>query len=98
MRFTKELVDREALDRAKRHLGGTFSLSLETSDALGYYYGGQEIMRLPLLTPAEYLAKINAVVAEDIRSVARDLFTNDRLNLALIGPFQNRSFLDRVKV
>lgn len=98
MRFAGEEVDAETLDRAKRHLAGQFVLSLETSDALGYYYGGQEVMGLPLQTPEEYLAKIHAVGPGDIQTVARALFTNDRLNLALIGPYKDVSFLDIVKV
>ena len=98
MRFTTESVDEETLARAKRHLNGTFALALETSDSLGYYYGGQEIMHLPILTPTEYLAKINAVTAGEIQSVARTLFRSDRLNLALIGPYKDKSFGDILKI
>jgi predicted Zn-dependent peptidase len=98
MRFTTELVDAETLDRAKRHIGGTFLLSLETSNSLGYYYGTQEVLRLPIETPAEYLKKIQEVTPDEIRAVARDLFHGDRLNLALIGPYKDRSFADILKI
>jgi predicted Zn-dependent peptidase len=98
MRFTKEPVNAEDLDRAKRHVTGQFVLSLETSDAQGYFYGGQEVMGMPLQTAEEYIAKIQAVTAEEIREVAKGLFTNDRLNLALIGPYKDVSFLDILKV
>jgi predicted Zn-dependent peptidase len=98
MRFTTERVDEETLDRAKRHVTGQFVLSLETSDALGYYYGGQEVMGLSLQTPEEYVAKLQAVHAEDVQKVAKDLFKNESLNLALIGPYKDVSFLDIVKV
>jgi len=98
VRFAQEPVDTETLDRAKRHVAGQFALSLETSDALGYYYGGQEVMGLPLQTPEEYIGKMNAVTHEEIMKVARDLFTNNRLNLSLIGPYKDVSFLDIVKV
>lgn len=97
-RFVTEPVDGETLDRAKRHLTGQFVLGLETSDAIGYYYGGQEVMGLPLVTPEEYTAKLQAVTTGDIQVVARELFTNDRLNLALVGPYKDTSFLDIVKV
>lgn len=97
MRFTTELVDEETLDRAKRHVTGQFVLSLETSDALGYYYGGQEVMGLPLQTPEEYASKLQAVRAEEIQKVAQDLFRNEGLNLALIGPYKDVSFLDILK-
>lgn len=97
-RFTKELVTAEDMDRAKRHITGQFVLSLETSDTQGYFYGGQEVMGLPLQTPEEYIAKLQAVTAEEVRKVARELFTNDRLNLALIGPYKDASFLDILRV
>ncbi|MDP3974891.1 MAG: pitrilysin family protein [Candidatus Jorgensenbacteria bacterium] len=96
-RFTTERVDGETLDRAKRHVTGQFVLSLETSDAQGYFYGGQEVMGLPLMTPDEYSAKLQAVSAEEIQKVAQNLFVNDRLNLALIGPYKDASFLDILK-
>lgn len=96
-RFTKELVSDEDLNRAKRHVTGQFVLSLETSDTQGYFYGGQEVMGLPLQTPEEYIAKLQAVTAEEIQKVAQDLFTDDRLNLALIGPYKDVSFLDILK-
>jgi predicted Zn-dependent peptidase len=97
-RFTKEPVAKEELARAKSHLVGNFLIALETSDELGYFYGGQEVLGLRLKTPAEEVREIQAVTASDIRSVARSLFRNDRLNLALIGPFKKRSFADIVRV
>ncbi len=98
LRFTKEKVSEEDLDRAKRHVTGQFVLSLETSDTQGYYYGGQEVMGMPLQSPEEYVAKLQAVTAEEIQGVARNLFKNDALNLALIGPYKDASFLDILKV
>lgn len=97
-RFKDEPVDGETLQRAKKHVTGGLFLSLETSDALAGFYAGQELMRMPLLSPREIASKLQAVTAEDIRAIAREYFTNDRLNLALIGPFKNRSFLDIVRV
>jgi len=98
VRFTKELVGKEELARAKSHLIGNLLISLETSDELGYFYGGQEVMGLKLKTPAATVREVKAVTAADIRAVARSLVRNDRLNMALIGPFKKRSFADIVRV
>lgn len=97
-RLKEEPVSAEELRRAKEHVVGNFFLSLETSDALAAFYASQEIMHMPLRDPQEVAAKLQAVSAEDIRAVARECFTNERLNLALIGPFKDRSFLDILKV
>ncbi|MFH1192727.1 MAG: pitrilysin family protein [Candidatus Jorgensenbacteria bacterium] len=93
-RFKEEPVDGETLKRAKDHMTGGLFLSLETSDALAGFYAGQELMRMPLLSPQEIASKLQAVTAENMRAIAGEYFTNDRLNLALIGPFKDRSFLD----
>jgi len=97
-RLKDENVSEEELKRTKDHLIGNLYLSLETSDQLGYFYGGQEVMGLELKTPEELANRLNAVSAEDIRTLARELFVLEGLNLALVGPFENTSFLDILTV
>lgn len=97
-RFRDELVPEPELARAKEHILGNFFLSLETTDEVAFYYGSDEIMGLPIITPEEVAEKIRRVTAEDIRAVARDLFRNEGLNLAVIGPFRDKSFGDILKV
>lgn len=98
VRFSEEPVTEADLRRAKDHMNGQLSLSLETSDLLGYFYGDQEAMGRPILTPEEVEARIEAVTASEIRSVARDLFKNEHLNLAAIGPFKDITYRDILKV
>ena len=43
------------------------------------------------LEPEELLAKIDAVTAEDVQRVAQDLIAQDKLHLAVIGPFEDES-------
>lgn len=81
-----ELVPEAELRRAKNHLVGRIILGLEASDELASFYGTQEIAGEPLMSPQELVKKLEAVTAEDMRNVARDIFTDDRLNLAIIGP------------
>ncbi|TSA44895.1 insulinase family protein [bacterium] len=97
-RLRDELVSEKDLKKAKEHLIGGLYLSLETSDELAYFYGGQEIMGLKLTSPQELAGKINKITVADIRNVARAVVKNDRLNLALIGPFKKKSFLNIAKV
>ena len=97
-RLRNELVSEKDLKKAKEHLIGNLYLSLETSDELAYFYGGQETLGLKLTSPQELARKVNKITANDIRKVMREVVRNDGLNLALIGPFKKRSFLDIVKV
>lgn len=97
-RFRDELVTDKELQKAKDHLIGHLFLSVETSDELAYFYGGQEVMDLELKTPQAVAEKIKEVTARDIQKVAQTLFSNNRLNLAIIGPFKDRSFGDILKI
>lgn len=86
-RFKTELVSPEELERAKEHIAGQLTLSLETSDALAFFYSQQEILEKEAVDPEILINKIRAVTAEDVQSVARTVFKNRNLNLAAIGSF-----------
>lgn len=88
LKTTAKDVSDEELKRAKDYLSGRLILSLETSDDLAMFYGGQEIIKGEVMEPEELLRKINAVTKENIMSVAKDIFKNSGLNLALIGPYK----------
>lgn len=84
-----ELVGEEELSKVKEHLVGTMYLGLESSDELAEYYGVQEILRHEFKTPKERERLVRAVTAKDVRNMARKLFVEKNLNLALIGPFKD---------
>lgn len=84
-----ELVPEDELKKAKDQLRGRMVIGLEQSDDMAVWYGEQELLEGKILTPEEKLEKINSVTAEEIKEVANEIFTNDRLNLALIGPFED---------
>ena len=68
-------------------------LGLESSDDLAEYYGTQEVMRREMRTPKEKEKIIRAVTAEDVRKMARKIFVEKNLNLALIGPMKDDASL-----
>ena len=94
-RLTKEPVPKNELQRAKDHLSGGMVLGLESSDDLAIFYGMQEISNNPIMTPQQILKEINSVDSKEIMKVAKDIFLNRNLNLALIGPFRNKSKLNK---
>ena len=49
-------------------------------------------------TPKEKEKLVRAVTAEDIRKMARKIFTEKNLNLALIGPFKDGEKLKELLV
>ncbi len=84
-RLKDELVPAAELQKAKDYLAGTTMLELETSDAQAEFVGLQEILKSQVETPQEFIAKISAVTAEQIQTLAREIFVDKGLNLALVG-------------
>ncbi|OGI25767.1 MAG: hypothetical protein A3J76_00895 [Candidatus Moranbacteria bacterium RBG_13_45_13] len=89
-------VNGRELQKAKDNLRGKMALSLESSDEVASYLAGQEIARREIKKPEEILAMIDKVGKNDILRVAKDIFVNSKLNLALIGPIEDKRFLERI--
>lgn len=87
-RMRDELVSESELSKAKEMFAGRLLLGLESSDEIAEFYGGQNILHRELKSPEEVIAKIRTVTATEIRTAARRVFTDDRLNCALIGPWK----------
>ena len=86
----KKITEKE-LQKAKDYLKGATSLSLDSSDSQASFYGMQELLEKNILTPEEKFAKIDEVVVEDIKKIAEDIFVPEKLNLAVIGPFEKKN-------
>ena len=93
---TKEPVENKELQRVKDRIVGHLSLSLETSNQLANFFGGQEILTRKIITPEEIAKKIQAVTAEEIAAVSDDIFKNNKLNLAIIGPFEDKAKFEKI--
>ena len=89
----EELVSDKELQKAKDHIVGSMMLGLETSDSVADFYGDQEIVHQEILKPDQVAEKIQAVTAEEIMAVAKDIFVDDKLNLAVVGPVEDESSL-----
>jgi len=81
-------IQEKELQRHKDHLIGHLIMGLETSDHLATFYGGEEILTREIITPEELIKKIQQVKSAEIIQVASDIFQNQKLNLAIIGPFE----------
>ncbi len=95
-KISEETIDDKELNRAKEHLVGNLILNLETSNQLAGFYGGQEVLTREILTPEELIKKIQKVKKEEIISIAKDIFQNSKLNLALIGPFKEKERFKKI--
>ncbi|MDP2967178.1 MAG: pitrilysin family protein [bacterium] len=78
------------LKKAKENFKGKLALHLESSDAKASFCAGQELLERKILTPKEIFKKIDKITINDILKVAREIFKSEKLNLALVGPFEDK--------
>jgi len=95
-RLRTEEVGEKELDKAKEHLIGSLVLSLETSDEIGAFYGVQEILTGKPKEVEEMIKKVRAVKAAEILALAKSLLREDKLNLAIIGPYKDPAPFEKV--
>lgn len=90
-RIVHETVSESELVKAKEFLKGRLILDLEDSMAVAGLYAFQGLLNKKIETPKEIIRKINEVTAIDIMRVAKDLFKQNKLNLAIIGPYKDEA-------
>jgi predicted Zn-dependent peptidase len=95
-RVVNEDIPEEELQRTKDHMVGGMILGLETSDALASYYGGQEILTKKSLPPEKIIDRIRKTTAAEVRAVAKEIFRERGLNLAVIGPYQDDAMFKKI--
>jgi len=83
------LVHKEELQKAKEMLRSHIVLGIESTHGACSYFMVREVLDGKIDTPEDKIKKIDAVTAEDVREVARDVFKDGGLNLALIGPLSS---------
>jgi len=88
-KLTEDTVPQDELQKAKDYIIGNMFLGLESSDSQAEFCGYQEILKKEIKAPDEIAQKILAVTSDDIKSLANAIFTDQNLNLALIGKFKS---------
>jgi len=89
-------ITAEELQRAKDNISGSMALGLEHSDAVANAYAGPVLFENKVLTPEEELGKIKKVTLQEVHDVAKEVFDNKNLNLAVIGPFKDDKIFKRI--
>ena len=91
-----EPVKEVELRKAKEYLKGKLILELEDSREVSHLFGLQELLEGSLRTPKEIIANIEKVAAEDIQKVAKNIFKNESLNLAIVGPYKESAGFEKI--
>lgn len=81
-------IKSEELTKAKEYLKGRLTLDLEDSRDVAGFYGTQEILKRKIRTADEVMKKTDTVTLDEVHEVAREIFVQNHLNLAIIGPYK----------
>jgi len=90
-RIRDEKIPEQELRKAKDYLIGNMYLGLESSDSLAQFFGFQEILKEKIKTPKELEKEIEKITAIDLSRVAKEIITNRKLNLAIVGKYKDES-------
>lgn len=89
-------ISQKELNKAKEFVKGRLILDLEDSRNVASLYGTQELLEGEIRTPKEMMAQIDKVTKEDVTRVAGEFFANQRLNLAIVGPFKEKDGFEKI--
>jgi len=89
-------VRKKELDKAKEFIKGRTALSLEDTTEVNEFFGKEALFLPEIDTPEEFFRKVDSVSFEDVEKVARDIFMPEKLNLAVIGPYKDKSEFEKL--
>ncbi len=91
-----EPVSKAELEKVKQLIFGHTVMGLEGTDETAEWFAGQAVILqeqkeslTKIKTPEKLLAEIKAVTAEQIQTLAKKIFVEHNLNLAIIGPYED---------
>ncbi|MBI2003399.1 MAG: insulinase family protein [Parcubacteria group bacterium] len=89
-------VPKAEIKKAKEYIKGHLAIELESSDSVATFFASEWLLKNETLTPEEKLSKIMAVTAEEVQAAAKEIFKPEKLNLALIGPFEDKEKFEKI--
>jgi predicted Zn-dependent peptidase len=84
-----EDVPESELKKAKEFIKGKMILKLEDSEEYAHLLGKYELLHKAPKTPEEIMQMVDKVTVSDVRRVAEELFKEERIKLAVIGPYED---------
>ena len=92
----KEIVPEPELAKVKELSKGRLLLRMEDSRNVAGWMGGQEILTGRILSPDDVISIIEAITAEELQQVAKELLVAEQLHLAVVGPVQQDEPLEEL--
>lgn len=93
-KITEEKVSDQELTKAKEFMKGKIILRLEDSEEYAHLMGKQALLYPGIDTVDDILKKIDAVTADDVLRLSKELLSEESLRLALIGPYGDKGHFE----
>jgi predicted Zn-dependent peptidase len=94
----KEVVPEDELAKAKELAKGRLLLRMEDSRSVAGWIGGQEILTGSIFSVDQVISIIDAITAEELKQLARELLVASQLRLAVVGPVAEDEPLDKLLI
>lgn len=95
-KILKGEVTQEELIKAKELIKGRLILSFEDSSTIAGKYGTQLLLDEEITDMKKITEQFDKVSMNDIVSIAYDMFKDEALSLALIGPFEDKKPFEEI--
>ncbi|MSQ28156.1 MAG: insulinase family protein [Dehalococcoidia bacterium] len=92
----RDTLTEEELHRARELTKGRLLLRMEDTRAVSSWMGGQELLNREVKTVDEVTALVDAVTLAGLQRVAQQLIDEQRLNLAVVGPFRSATRFGKI--
>jgi predicted Zn-dependent peptidase len=89
-KITETAVGEDELNKAKGYLKGKIVLRIEDSEELAHLMGKQALLYPSVESVDDLLKKIDAVTSEDVLRLSQQLLKEEKMRLALIGPYEDK--------
>jgi predicted Zn-dependent peptidase len=83
-------VTNEEVYRAVENLKGSSVLKYEVPEELANLVIMQSLLKDKIELPQSSIAKLSKITKKEVIDIANELFVNDKLHLAVIGPFKDK--------
>jgi predicted Zn-dependent peptidase len=95
-KMKEKMVDEKELQKAKDYIKGKSIMGFEESDEVAMFFTDQELRKRKIETMDEIFQKIDKVRPKDVLRVAKDIFQDKRLNLAVVGPHRDKKKIAKI--
>jgi predicted Zn-dependent peptidase len=92
-------ITAKELKKAQEYIKGKIALAMEDPHEKLEWYLGQEAFTGKVRTIKQAFEELDKVTLDQVKKVAEDVISNETLNLALVGPFPDKTiFVKRLKL